>query len=158
MHPLTLPSYEHRIRETDGEKRIFDPVRRKFVALTPEEWVRQNFLRFLEKDKGYPLSLMAVEMGFRLHKLQKRGDIVAHDGSGSPLLIVECKAPQVKVDQSTFDQIARYNMVLQVPWLVVTNGIHHYCCYIDRNKETYHFVQNIPAYNEASGENPYLDT
>lgn len=148
MTKLNLPGYEFRIREDAGCTEIFDSIRKKYVALTPEEWVRQNFLRFLVDEKQYPASLIIPEHFIKLNKLSKRCDAVIHDRQGLPLLIVECKAPQIKISQDVFDQIGRYNIRLKVPWLIVTNGMQHYCCRIDHSKQTFAFIDDIPVYNE----------
>lgn len=147
MNNLNLPQYNFRIRETAQKKEIFDRIRKKWVALTPEEWVRQNFLMYLISEKNYPESLMAVEAGFKLYKRKKRSDIVVYNNQGEPVLIVECKAPEVKINQDVFDQVARYNMALKVNYLIVTNGLEHYCCYLVYEKNSYHFFKKIPEYN-----------
>jgi len=147
---LNLSEYDHRIEVRDGKSRIFDPVRKKFVALTPEEWVRQNFVQFLIKEKEVPVSLMAVEMGLTLHRLKKRSDIVVFSPVGQALLIVECKSPDVKISQDTFDQIARYNMSLKVGYLVVTNGLDHYCCHIDHSQKKYIFLNQVPDFKDLN--------
>ena len=146
MEELNLPTYNHRLRKENGKKEIFDLIRKKFVFLSPEEWVRQNFLMFLIKEKDYPESLITVEKSLMLNNLLKRTDIVAYSNSGLPKLIVECKAPSVKINQKVFDQIARYNMTLKVDYLVVTNGLSHFICKIDYQKQTYHFLKEVPSY------------
>jgi type I site-specific restriction endonuclease len=140
--------FEPRLREEGGKREIFDPVRKKFVALTPEEWVRQHTIHFLATGRGVPVSLMAVEVSLRLHSLQKRADIVVYNKKGEPRLIVECKAPEVKITPEVFQQIAAYNMTLKVPFLVVTNGSGHYACRIDHEKRSYGFLPTIPAFEE----------
>ncbi len=147
---LNLPEYEHRIEVKEGKPRIFDPIRKKLVALTPEEWVRQNFIRFLIHEKNVPASLMAIEMSFKLHGMQKRSDIVVFSSETQALLIVECKSPDVRITQQVFDQIARYNMKLLVSYLVVTNGLDHFCCRIDLPNKTYHFLDDIPGYTSIN--------
>jgi hypothetical protein len=143
---LNLPDYDHRIEAIEGKPRIFDPARKKFVALTPEEWVRQNFIQFLIREKGVPASLVVVEMGLKLHRQQKRSDIVVFSPDAQAILIVECKSPEVNISQDTFDQIARYNMSLLVSYLVVTNGLDHYCCHINHQQKSYTFLKQIPDY------------
>ena len=128
MQKLSLPEYKLRIEKSDDKVRIFDPIRKKLVALTPEEWVRQNFLAYMVRDKGYPASLIAVEASLQVARRQKRTDVVVYSKQHKPLLIVECKAPNVKIDEAVFQQIVRYNMALQVAYLVVTNGLQHFCC------------------------------
>jgi len=147
MQALNLPTYNFRIRESNNKAEIFDDIRKKFVALTPEEWVRQNFIEWLKKEKNFPASLIAVEMGLKLNKMQKRSDVVVYNRSAEPALIVECKAPDVKIKQDVFDQIARYNMTLKVNYLIVTNGLDHYCCLIDHEKGEYQFLKEIPDYS-----------
>lgn len=146
---LNLPEYTFRFKAAgNGSQRtqIFDTIRKKYVALTPEEWVRQNFIQYLIQEKKYPLALMAIEMGLKYNQLQKRGDVVVHDISGNPWLIVECKAPTIKITQEAFDQVARYNMTLKVKYVIVTNGVNHYCCEIDHEAKTYAYVKEVPEY------------
>jgi hypothetical protein len=145
---LNLPEYSFRIRELDSKKQIFDENRKKFVALTPEEWGRQNFLRYLVTEKKYPQSLISVEGCLNLFKRKKRTDIVVFNNLAKPLLIVECKAPEVVIDQNVFDQIVRYNMALKVKYLILTNGLSHYSCSIDYSRKTYNFLKEIPDYPE----------
>jgi hypothetical protein len=148
MEKLNLPTYSFNIKLIEQRKYIFDFIRKKFVILTPEEWVRQNFLRYLVDEKKYPASLIAVEMEFKLNNLSKRSDAVVYNKFGNPLLIVECKALSVKIDQKVFDQIARYNMKLNVEYLVVTNGIQHFCCKIDYKNNNYSFLKEVPEFNQ----------
>jgi len=147
MQKLNLPEYQLTIRTLGEKKEIFDKIRKKYVALTPEEWVRQNFIAYLIDEKNYPATLISVETEVKLFKVKKRTDILIFQNTGKPLMIVECKAAEVKIDQQVFDQIARYNMALKVNYLVVTNGLSHYCCYLDYEKNSYHFLENIPVYN-----------
>jgi hypothetical protein len=118
------------------------------VILTPEEWVRQNFLKYVVDEKKYPAPLIAVEKEFKLNKLSKRSDAIVYNKQGNPVLIVECKAASVKIDQNVFDQIARYNMKLNVEFLIVTNGLEHYCCKINYKTQKYAFLKDIPEFNE----------
>jgi len=148
MHTLNLPSHQFRIRSSGDKEEIFDDIRKKFVVLTPEEWVRQNFIAYLKNVKSYPTSLIAVEMSMKLNKMQKRSDVVVYNKLAEPLLIVECKAPNVKINQDVFDQIARYNMTLKVKYLIVTNGMEHYCCLIDHENMKYQFLEDIPYYGD----------
>ena len=148
MEKLNLPTYSFNIKLIGQRKYIFDFIRKKFVILTPEEWVRQNFLKYLVNEKKYPASLVAVEKEFKLNRLSKRSDAVVYSKKGKPILIVECKAASVKIDQKVFDQIARYNMQLQVDYLLVTNGLNHYCCKIDYDNSQYHFLKVIPEFNQ----------
>lgn len=153
MQTLNLPSYKFRIRASGDKTEIFDDIRKKFVALTPEEWVRQNFIAYLQNEKNYPISLIAVEMSLKLNKMHKRSDIVVYNTSGEAILLVECKAPSVKIKQDVFDQIARYNMTLKVKYLIVTNGLEHYCCMIDHENMNYQFFNDIPNYNDIGMSN-----
>ena len=148
MQPLNLPEYEFRLEEKDGKTRIFDRFRKTMVTLTPEEWVRQHFLLFLAREKGYPASLITVEASVKVSRRTKRTDIVAYSRQLVPLLIVECKAPDVKITGQVFDQIVRYNMTLQVNYLVVTNGLDHYCCKLDYLNSSYSFLPDIPEYKD----------
>ena len=148
MEKLNLPTYSFNIKLIEQRKYIFDFIRRKFVILTPEEWVRQNFLRYLVDEKKYPAPLIAVEMEFKLNNLSKRSDAVVYNKLGNPILIIECKASSVKIDQKVFDQIARYNMKLNVEYLIVTNGLQHYCCKIDYKNQEYYFLKEVPGFNQ----------
>lgn len=146
MQALNLPTFEIKTKSIKGKTFIFDVIRKKYVALTPEEWVRQHILHFLVVHKNYPSSLIAVEAGLKLNGLNKRADLIVYDKLGIPFLIVECKAPEVKISQDTFDQIARYNVAFNVKYLVVTNGMHHYCCKIDYETNNYTYLQNLPEF------------
>ena len=148
MKRLNLPTYSFNIKLIEQRKYIFDFIRKKFVILTPEEWVRQNFLRYLVDEKKYSASLIAIEKEFKLNNLSKRSDAVVYNKSGNPALILEFKAPEVKIDQKVFDQIARYNMKLNVDYLIVSNGMEHYCCKIDYGNNSYIFLKEIPFYSE----------
>jgi len=143
---LNLPFYPLKLRKTNGKLEIFDSFRKKYVILTPEEEVRQRFIQYLIHDKDFPSGLLAVEYSLKVNQLQKRADIVAFTKSGHPLLIVECKAPTVKITQDVFDQIARYNLNLKVDYLIVTNGLEHFACQLDFNTNTYRFLKDIPDY------------
>ena len=146
MHALNLPAYEFHTKKIGGKEMIFDSVRQKYVRLTPEEWVRQHFVQYLAQEQGVPQGLVAVEMGFTYQGMQRRADIVVYDRHGKPLMMVECKAPNVAVRQDVFDQVARYNKVIQARYLVVTNGLVHYCCVLDHEQHTYRFLDDIPHY------------
>jgi hypothetical protein len=148
LKKLNLPVYSFRIRKLNEKEQIFDEIRKRFVALTPEEWVRQNFIKYLRTEKQYPASLISIERGLKLYKRRKRTDAVIFNNYGKPLLIVECKAPEVMIDQEVFDQIVRYNMALNVKYLVLTNGIFHYSCIIDYDLHTYNFLKEIPTYQD----------
>lgn len=128
---------------------IFDQVRKRYVALTPEEWVRQHFVAYLLSEKGYPQELIANEITIKLNGTSKRCDTVVYDTYLSPLVIVEYKAPSVPITQTVFDQIVRYNMVLKVPYLIVSNGLSHYCCRINYETQTWSFLREIPTYHQV---------
>lgn len=149
--PIDFPPYDLRFGTENGRKTIFDVVRKKFVALTPEEIVRQHIIHYLLTEKEYPKALLAVEMALTYNTMSRRCDIVAYHNTGQPLLIVECKAPEVKLSQAVFNQAARYNEVLQVPYLVITNGHECYCSRIDLEQQQYSFRQEIPAYSSLMG-------
>lgn len=148
MLSLNLPAFDTKIAVRDGKNTIFDPIRRRYVALTPEEWVRQHFVHFLIAHKGYPASLMANEVLLHLNGTKKRCDTVLYKRDLSAWMIVEYKAPYIEITQAVFDQITRYNMVLKVEYLVVSNGMQHYCCRLDYEKQSYCFLQDIPLYEE----------
>lgn len=140
-----MPPYPFKIQEGGQRSKIFDPVRKKYVALTPEEWVRQHFVQYLVNELNYPASLIAIEKGLTYNRQQKRSDVVVYNTSGNPVLIVECKAPEVAITEAVFHQVAAYNMTLKVPLLVVTNGLKHYCCRINHEEKSYAFLPEIPA-------------
>ncbi|GGG08535.1 restriction endonuclease subunit R [Dokdonia pacifica] len=146
MQALDFPAYDFRLKNSENKSYIFDPIRKKFILLTPEEWVRQHVLQFLIKTKGYPASLINVEKEIKIYDTKKRYDIVIFNSDGSIFLIVECKRPKVAITQAVFDQIARYNLKLKASLLMVTNGLHHYYCAMDFEQERYHFLKEIPNY------------
>lgn len=146
MWQLNLPSYQFRIRETEKGYFILDTFRKRFVKVTPEEWVRQHFLRFLTEDKGYPAALMAVEKQLELNGMKKRCDAVLFDLQGLPILLIELKAPNVPITQAVFDQMAVYNTKLNVKYFMVSNGLTHYCCKVNTENTTYDFFERIPDY------------
>ncbi|MEJ6735819.1 MAG: type I restriction enzyme HsdR N-terminal domain-containing protein [Flavobacteriales bacterium] len=146
MQELNLPQHPLKIKKEDGTRYIFDAIRKKYLVLLPEEWVRQNFVQFLVRDKNYAASLIAIEKGLKLNELQKRADIVIYDKQAKPVVLIECKAPKVKINQQVFEQIARYNMVFKVPYLVVTNGLEHYCAKVDFENNSFEFLKDIPDY------------
>ena len=127
---------------------ILDPIRKKYVRLTPEEWVRQNFVQYLIHEGKYPAGLIAIEIMSKFNNLKNRIDILVHDRSGNPVMIVECKSPDIKIDDEVFDQIVRYNMGFRVPYLIVTNGMDHYACKIDVENNKYEFLLVIPLYED----------
>ena len=146
MQKLNFPSYALELKSSENKTLIFDIVRKKYVILTPEEWVRQHVVHFLLKEKNYPISLIAVEKQIKINKRVKRTDIVVYNKQGTPELLIECKAPNVKITQTTFDQIARYNLSANSNYLMVTNGLDNYYCKIDIANETYIFLKDIPQY------------
>lgn len=149
MQPLNLPPFEANIKKQNGMVKILDILRQKFVALTPEEWVRQHFVHFLIEQKGYSKTLMANEVAVTLNGMSRRCDTVVYRQEGmKPLMIVEYKRPDVEITQRVFEQICRYNMVLEVEWLVVSNGLKHYCCQVDIKNGGYAFMKDIPSYGE----------
>lgn len=148
MLKLNLPTFDYKINRTRDGLQIYDRLRRKYVALTPEEWVRQHFVEFIITHKGFPQSLIANEIGITLNNTRRRCDTVVYDNTATPLVIIEYKAPSVEITQATFDQIVRYNMVLQAKYLIVSNGLNHYCCSIDYTNQTYQFLKEIPSYSE----------
>ena len=150
MKDLNLPSYSFKITTKEQKKYILDAIRKKFVLLTPEEWVRQNFIRYLVEEKNYSPNLINVEMGFKLGGSDYRADVVVYNRNGKSLLVVECKAPDIKIGQKQFDQIARYNFQLKVPYLIVTNGLDHYCCFMDYKNGRYSFLKEIPEFEQIS--------
>ena len=147
MLGLDLPPFDRKIIKKDDKPFIFDVVRRQYVALTPEEWVRQHFVHFLVNHKGYPQSLMANEMQLKLNGMSRRCDTVVYDRSLRPRVIIEYKAPTVNITQRVIDQICRYNMVLQVDYLIVSNGHVHYCCKVDYTAHTYSFLKEVPSWD-----------
>ena len=143
---LNLPPVPLRLKDEDGIVKVFDPLRDKYVALTPEEFVRQHFTAWMRDARHYPASLMANEIGIEVNGTRKRCDTVVFGKDGKPMVIVEYKAPDITVNQAVFDQIVRYNMTLHADYLVVSNGINHYCCVMDYENGTYHFIPEIPDY------------
>ncbi|MDG2499255.1 MAG: type I restriction enzyme HsdR N-terminal domain-containing protein [Flavobacteriaceae bacterium] len=147
MKDLNFPSYNFRIKNSENNTHIFDVIRKKFVVLQPEEWVRQHCIQFLIQEKNFPISLINVEKVVLINGLKKRYDIVVYNPNGSLALVVECKAPEVKITQATFDQIARYNLTLKASFLMVTNGLNHYFCTMNPNLESFEFLESLPNYN-----------
>jgi len=147
MQELNFPKFSFRFKSSENKISIFDDIRKKFVILQPEEWVRQHCVQYLMQVKGYPKSLINVEKELIVNKLRKRYDIVIFNPDGSIHVIVECKAPKINITQDTFDQIARYNLTLNATYLMVTNGLNHYYCQMDFEAEHYNFLQDIPNYN-----------
>lgn len=152
MLKLNFPDYSFRFKNSENKPLIFDVIRKKFVVLTPEEWVRQHTLQFLISEKQFAPSHINVEKQLLLNNTKKRYDIVVFNKDGSIHLIVECKAPKIGINQDTFDQIARYNLVTKATYLMVTNGLSHYFCQMDYQKERYQFLPDLPK-SEASIKN-----
>jgi hypothetical protein len=151
MQKLNLPEYSFRIKTVEGKGLIFDTLRKKYVRLTPEEWVRQNFVRFLLNEKGYSSLLIAIETAVNVNGNPQRADLIVYNRKGTPVLVAEFKAPEVKITQQTFDQIARYNMQLKVDFLIVSNGLNHYCCRISYAENSYSFLSEIPDFVTVAG-------
>ena len=148
MRQLNFKQYSFRFKNRENKPLIFDVVRKKFMVLTPEERVRQNTIQYLVKELNIPLSLINVEKQIKLHGTIKRYDIVTFNPDGSIHLIVECKADSIKISQDTFDQIARYNLVLKSTFLMVTNGMDHYYCKMDLQNQRYSFLETLPEYQK----------
>lgn len=148
MQKLNFPTYSFRLKNRENKRLIFDDIRKKFVVLQPEEWVRQHCVNYLVEHKNYPKTLINVEKELKINGLAKRYDIVVYNSDGSIHLIVECKSPKIIINQDTFDQIARYNLTLNATYLMVTNGINHYYCVMDFEAERYQFLKDIPDYKK----------
>lgn len=148
MKRLNLPTYSFNIKSEQGGQQIFDESRKKWVALTPEEWVRQHLISYLVHALGYPVSLIATEMSIRINGQPRRCDIVIYNRAAEPVMIVECKSPDVPLSQAVFDQAARYNWHMQVSYLLITNGLKHYCARIDRERRVFSLLDHIPNYEE----------
>ena len=146
MERLNLPTYNFKLKNSQNKTLIFDKLRKKYVVLTPEEWVSQHFVHFLIDKKNYPETLIAIEKQLTINNLKKRTDILIFNTNGNPEIIIECKAPSVRISQETFDQIARYNIKLNAKFLIVTNGITHFYCQMDFNNKTYIFLKDFPSY------------
>ena len=150
MFKLNLPNYNFKISKKDNKLYIFDTIRKKHLLLTPEEWVRQHFIQFLITEQGFPPSLFAIEKEIKVNNLKKRFDILVFNQKGLHEIIVECKAPTVKITQETFDQIARYNYTIKANYLIVTNGLEHYFCKMDLENKKYIFLKECPKYKDAN--------
>ncbi len=148
MQRLNLPDYPSKTRIVDGQQQIFDEVRMKYVALIPEEWVRQQFIGYLLNDRKYPKSLIAVEHPLTINGVNHRADIVVFKSDGKPFVVVECKAPDVSINQSVLQQISRYNILFKAPILILTNGLFHFCVQIDFESSTSRQLTAIPSYEE----------
>lgn len=152
MTRLNLPPFEIKLRGTKAQPQIFDILRKKYIALTPEEWVRQHFVHFLVEHKGYPAALMANEIQLKVGEKTLRADSVLYSKDLKPRMIIEYKAPHIPITQKVFDQISIYNMLLHVDYLVVSNGLQHYICKMDYNDKKYLFLEDIPDYEELLTE------
>ncbi len=146
MLPLNFPYCKFRFKNSENKVQIFDIIRKKFVILQPEEWVRQHLVHYLILSKKYPKSLINVEKQLHINGLKKRYDVVVFNTDGSINILLECKAPEIKIDQNTFNQIARYNLKLNADYLMVTNGLDHFYCKMDFEKEKYTFLRDIPDF------------
>ena len=149
--PLNLPEYPLKVKKNGSRLSVFDRLRKRYVALTPEEWVRQHFVEYLIEAKQFPAALMANEVSLTQNGIKRRCDTLVADREGKPLVIVEYKAPEIEITQQVFDQIVRYNMVFRARYLMVSNGMAHYCCQIDYENNTYSFLSEIPCYEELQG-------
>lgn len=148
MEQLNFPKYTFDITEdTNGKAFIFDTIRKKKLSLTPEEWVRQNLLRYLQEEKTYPANLISAEAGLKVNRLSRRYDALVYNRKGNAVMLIECKATSIKIDQKVFDQIIAYNQTIRAEYLLVTNGLRHFCCRLDPKEKRYIFLQDIPQFN-----------
>lgn len=152
MEPLNLPNYSFSVKVVDEKKFIFDKLRRKYVVLTPEEWVRQNFIRYLVEHRNYPVGLISVERGFDLYKTKKRSDILIFNSVGKPWVLVECKAPSVVVNELWFDQAFAYNLSIKASYIMLTNGISHFCMKVKPDFSGVDFLKEIPLFDNLLSE------
>ncbi len=146
MPHLNLPKVALKTKSVEGTIQVFDVIRKKYFVLTPEEWVRQHFIHYLNNEKNYPMGLMGVEKMVKYNALKTRADIILYTTEGKAKMIVECKAANIKITQDTFNQIAKYNFKLKVPFLVVTNGMQHFCCRMDYENNSISFLEEVPAF------------
>lgn len=149
MIQLNFPTYKFKLKNRENKSYVWDPVRKKWVVLQPEEWVRQHCIAFLVEDKKYPLELINVEKKIQLNGRSKRYDIIVFQPTGKPHILIECKSPTVSITQKSFDQIAKYNMALNSKYLMITNGIDHYFCQIDAAKAKYQFLKSLPIFKPS---------
>lgn len=143
-----MPPYAYKLKQNNGSVQIWDAVRRKYVVLTPEEWVRQHFIAYLVGSKKYPLGRIGNEISLSLNGRSRRCDTLVYDAEGQPLVLIEYKAPHIPMSQKVFEQAVRYNICFRVPYIMLSNGISHYCCRIDYDSRKYSFLTEIPSYNE----------
>lgn len=148
MDKLSLPTFDFNIKESDGKTVIFDIIRKKYLILTPEEWVRQHFVHYLINHLGYVKTLISVEHGLKYNKLQKRTDIIVHGRKGDPLVLVECKAPEYNLNQKVLEQAMMYNRVLNAEYIIVTNGVEHSCLRVNSANKSVEYLSSLPFYNE----------
>lgn len=148
MLQLNLPPYNIKVKNENGQRKVFDILRRKYLVITPEEWVRQHFIHYLIDYKGYPISLLANEIPLSIGEKVIRADSVLYDSHLRPRMIIEYKAPHIQLTQKVFDQISAYNLLLHVDYLIVSNGIDTYICKMDYEHQTYTFLPSIPDYKE----------
>lgn len=146
MVPLNLPPFPIKLRQQDGRTLVLDRLRRRYVALTPEEWVRQHFVNFLIAHKGYPKGLLVNEKELRLGEKRLRADTLLYNRELQPQMIIEYKAPEIRLTQRVFDQITAYNLLLRVDYLVVSNGLQHICCRVDHERRCCTFLPEVPCY------------
>lgn len=152
MDALNLPPYDIKVSEKDGKRLIFDELRRRHVALTPEEWVRQHFVHYLIEHLGYPAGLLANEVELKIGDKRLRCDSILFDKQAHPQMIIEYKAPNIQLTQRVFSQISAYNLLLHVDYLIVSNGMQHICCRMDYEQHSYHFLKEIPTYEEVMSD------
>ena len=148
MEKLSLPAFDFNIKESAGKTVIFDRIRRKYIVLTPEEWVRQHFIQYLIDHLGYSKALISVEQGMKYNALQKRTDIIVFDRTGVPLVLIECKAASIRLDQKVMEQAMMYNKTISAAYIIVTNGIEHSCMHIDSSSQNVEFLSSIPLFKE----------
>ncbi len=150
MVKLNLPEYPTKTRTVDGQLQIFDEIRKKYIALIPEEWVRQHFINYLVSDRKFPKGLIIVEYPLEINNVKHRADIVVFSSQGKPIVVVECKAPEVQINQNVIQQISRYNILLKAPILILTNGLVHFCVKIDFEKKLTINLDSIPYYQDVA--------
>ena len=148
MTALNLPAVDFKVKKTEGKVWIFDNIRKKFVVLTPEEWVRQHFVSYLIQDQMYPRSLFRIEGGLNYNQMQKRSDILIYDRKGKPWMLIECKSPAIKLTQKAFNQVAIYNMTIGAKYIAVTNGMIHFCCIAPRTGKPATFLEDFPDFGD----------
>jgi hypothetical protein len=148
MDKLSLPSFDFNIKESDGKTVIFDIIRKKYLVLTPEEWVRQHFVHYLINHLGYAKTLISVEHGLKYNSLQKRTDIIVYDRNANPLVLVECKASENRLNQKVLEQAMMYNKTLKAEYIIVTNGLEHSCLRVDSTKKDIEFLNSLPFYKD----------